>query len=101
MPKKLIEEYKAAGVAPNDVFPQSFSLDDVLYWIEKEPEFGKQAVYLDGRTYRPSFRSSLEDMQELAEQEYVSWHRLFTLCLIWMVENRSFNVCTSGPAGRD
>ncbi len=29
--------------------PQSFSLDDVLYWIEKEPEFGKQAVYLDGR----------------------------------------------------
>ena len=66
--QKLIEEYKAAGVAPNDVFPQSFSLDDVLYWIEKEPEFGKQAVYLDGRTYRPSFRSSLEDMQELAEQ---------------------------------
>ena len=66
--QKLIEEYKAAGVAPNDVFPQSFSLDDVLYWIEQEPEFGKQAVYLDGRTYRPSFRSSLEDMQELAEQ---------------------------------
>ena len=66
--QKLIEEYKTAGVAPNDVFPQSFSLDDVLYWIEQEPEFGKQAVYLDGRTYRPSFRSSLEDMQELAEQ---------------------------------
>ena len=66
--QKLIEEYKAAGVAPSDVFPQSFSLDDVLYWIEQEPEFGKRAVYLDGRTYRPSFRSSLEDMQELAEQ---------------------------------
>ena len=66
--QKLIEEYKTAGVAPNDVFPQSFSMDDVLYWIEQEPEFGKQAVYLDGRTYRPSFRSSLEDMQELAEQ---------------------------------
>ena len=66
--QKLIEEYKAAGVAPSDVFPQSFSLDDVRYWIEQEPEFGKQAVYLDGRTYRPSFRSSLEDMQELAEQ---------------------------------
>jgi glycerophosphoryl diester phosphodiesterase len=66
--QKLIEEFKAAGVAPSDVFPQSFSLDDVLYWIEQEPEFGKQAVYLDGRTYRPSFRSSLEDMQELAEQ---------------------------------
>src|SRR5690606_41800169 len=30
----------------SDVFAQSFSLDDVLYWIEAEPEFGKQAVYL-------------------------------------------------------
>jgi len=66
--QKLIEEYKDAGVAPNDVYPQSFSLDDVLYWVEQEPEFGKQAVYLDGRTYRPDFRSSLEDMQELAKQ---------------------------------
>lgn len=47
--QKMIDEYKAAGVAPEDVFAQSFNLDDVLYWIENEPEFGKQAVYLDGR----------------------------------------------------
>ena len=45
----LIDDYKAAGVSPEDVFPQSFSLDDVRYWIENEPEFGKQAVFLDGR----------------------------------------------------
>jgi len=47
--QKLIDEYKAAGVPPEDVWPQSFSLDDVLYWIRNEPEFGEQAVYLDGR----------------------------------------------------
>ncbi|MBO9424755.1 glycerophosphodiester phosphodiesterase [Labrenzia sp. R4_1] len=47
--QKLIDEYKAAGIPASDVFPQSFNLDDVLYWIENEPEFGKQAVYLDGR----------------------------------------------------
>ncbi|WP_420338049.1 glycerophosphodiester phosphodiesterase family protein [Roseibium sp.] len=47
--QKLIDEYKAAGFPASDVFPQSFNLDDVLYWIENEPEFGKQAVYLDGR----------------------------------------------------
>jgi glycerophosphoryl diester phosphodiesterase len=47
--QKLIDDYKEAGVSPADVFPQSFSLEDVLYWIENEPEFGKQAVYLDGR----------------------------------------------------
>ena len=31
----------------SDVWPQSFDLKDVLYWIENEPEFGAQAVYLD------------------------------------------------------
>jgi glycerophosphoryl diester phosphodiesterase len=56
-------------VPASDVYPQSFRLEDVLYWIAKEPEFGLQAVYLDGRdarlrgfdisdpeTWRPSMR---------------------------------------------
>jgi glycerophosphoryl diester phosphodiesterase len=47
--QKMIDEYEAAGVPAGDVFAQSFSLDDVLYWIENEPEFGAQAVFLDGR----------------------------------------------------
>jgi len=46
---KLIAEYEAAGVPPEDVFPQSFSLADVRYWIDAHPRFGAQAVYLDGR----------------------------------------------------
>ena len=45
--QKLIDEYKAAGVDPSRVWAQSFRLEDVLYWIENEPEFGRQAVYLD------------------------------------------------------
>jgi glycerophosphoryl diester phosphodiesterase len=45
--QKMIDEYKAAHVPPSDVFPQSFNKDDVLYWVEKEPAFGRQAVYLD------------------------------------------------------
>ena len=45
--QKMIDEYKAAGVSPKNVFPQSFDKNDVLYWINREPEFGKQAVYLD------------------------------------------------------
>jgi glycerophosphoryl diester phosphodiesterase len=47
--QKLIDEYKAAGVPASDVWAQSFNLDDVKYWIENEPEFGAQAVYLDDR----------------------------------------------------
>ncbi len=45
--QKIIDEYKAAGVPASDVWAQSFNLDDVLYWIGNEPEFGKQAVFLD------------------------------------------------------
>ena len=45
----MIDAYKAASVDPEDVYPQSFNLDDIYYWIEREPAFGKQAVYLDGR----------------------------------------------------
>ena len=44
--QKMIDEYKAAGVDASQVWAQSFNLDDVLYWIENEPEFGAQAVYL-------------------------------------------------------
>ncbi len=43
----MIDEYKEAGIPASDVFAQSFNLEDVLYWIKNEPEFGKQAVYLD------------------------------------------------------
>lgn len=47
--QQMINEYKAAGVPASDVWAQSFSLNDVLYWIANEPEFGMQGVYLDGR----------------------------------------------------
>jgi len=45
--QKMINEYKAVGVNPKDVYPQSFRLDDVRYWIAHEPKFGKQAVFLE------------------------------------------------------
>ncbi len=45
--QKMINEYKAAGVKAKNVWPQSFNLEDVRYWIANEPTFGKQAVYLE------------------------------------------------------
>ena len=47
--QKMIDDYKDAGIAPHDVWAQSFSLGDIRYWIQNEAEFGRQAVYLDGR----------------------------------------------------
>jgi glycerophosphoryl diester phosphodiesterase len=44
---KMIEEYREAGVDPSRVFPQSFNLSDIEYWVANDPEFAEQAVYLD------------------------------------------------------
>ncbi|KPJ95065.1 MAG: glycerophosphodiester phosphodiesterase [Gammaproteobacteria bacterium SG8_11] len=53
--QKMIDEYKAAGVKPEHVWAQSFNYSDVLYWVNNEPQFGEQAVYLDGRYDDPAF----------------------------------------------
>jgi len=45
--QRMIDVLKEEGVDPRDVFAQSFNLDDILYWIKNDPEFGRQAVYLD------------------------------------------------------
>jgi glycerophosphoryl diester phosphodiesterase len=54
----LIDEYKQAGIPAKDVFPQSFNLNDILYWIKNEPEYGKQAIYLDDRYLLKEFNSA-------------------------------------------
>ncbi len=45
--QKMLDEYKEAGVNPKDVYPQSFDIKDVLYWLKNEPAFGNQAVALE------------------------------------------------------
>lgn len=45
--QQMIDEYKEANVSPRKVWPQSFDIADIRYWIANEPNFGKQAVYLD------------------------------------------------------
>lgn len=45
--QKLIDEYVAVGVAPEDVWVQSFDIEDVRYWLAHAPEFARQAILLD------------------------------------------------------
>ena len=71
--QKMIDEYKSAGIPASDVWVQSFDLDDILYWIENEPEFGAQAVFLDGsyrdRNWNPNapetWKYQMEDLKEM------------------------------------
>ncbi len=71
--QKLIDEYKAASIPPEDVYAQSFNLDDILYWIRHEPAFGKQAIFLDERNEKggldpmkpETFKPSMPDLKSM------------------------------------
>ena len=66
--QQMIDDYKAAGVNPRDVFAQSFNLDDILYWINHEPMFGKQAVYLDDIDSVAEGYPTLSELESLHDQ---------------------------------
>ncbi|MFZ5492113.1 MAG: glycerophosphodiester phosphodiesterase family protein [Pseudomonadota bacterium] len=69
--QRLIDELRAGGVKPRDAWPQSFNLDDVLYWVQHEPDYGRQAVYLvdydptAGQTVPELPRAELERIKAL------------------------------------
>lgn len=65
--QQMIDEYKDASVDPHKVWAQSFSLQDVLYWVTYEPDFGKQAVYLDDAN-DPSELPGLKELKSYVEQ---------------------------------
>jgi glycerophosphoryl diester phosphodiesterase len=50
----MIDAFKTANIEPSRVFAQSFLPADIFYWIDNEPEFGAQAVYLDERVDTPA-----------------------------------------------
>jgi len=56
--QKMLDEYTQLDVPANQVYPQSFNLNDVKYWINTNPEFAGQSVYLDGRDSEAGFDPS-------------------------------------------
>ncbi|MFI3120869.1 MAG: glycerophosphodiester phosphodiesterase family protein [Methylococcaceae bacterium] len=63
----MINDYKAAGISPSKVWAQSFDGNDILYWLQNEPEFGKQAVYLDDANV-PADVPSAAELKEYARR---------------------------------
>jgi glycerophosphoryl diester phosphodiesterase len=80
--QKMIDEYKAAGVSPRKVWPQSFNKADVLFWIAQEPEFGKQAVYLDDAETVADLPSYAELLQYKGEGIHIVAPPLFALLAV-------------------
>ena len=52
--RRMFDEFRAAGVAPDRLFPQSSELDDIRRWRDEEPEYSRRggiprpALPLDG-----------------------------------------------------
>lgn len=65
--QKMIDEYKAAKVPASDVFAQSFNQQDVLHWIQHEPAYGKQAVFLDAAE-TPAALPNLDQLKQYKAQ---------------------------------
>src|SRR5215218_5292969 len=113
---QMLAAYKAAGIPASDVFAQSFSLADILYWVKTAPDFGAQAVYLEDRyekqgldpnkpeTWKPSMAElkssgvrilappiwtmlTLNDKKEIVPSEYAKAAKAAGLDLIgWSLE---------------
>jgi len=67
--QQMIDEYKAAGIQPSRVWPQSFLPDDIFYWLENEPAFGQQAIYLDERVDTPAgYQTAVASLADLAKR---------------------------------
>ncbi|KAL6708590.1 hypothetical protein ACN47E_002571 [Coniothyrium glycines] len=50
----LVNAFRKYKIHPSRVWLQSFLPADIFYWIDNEPSFGKQAVYLDERVDTPA-----------------------------------------------
>jgi glycerophosphoryl diester phosphodiesterase len=65
---KMLAEYTELGIDPSRVFPQSFDIRDVQYWLKAHPKFAAQAVWLDPRGKQKNFTTSLREMQAIKAQ---------------------------------
>lgn len=67
--RQMIQEYIDAGVNLTDIFPQSFNIDDVLFWVKTFPELAPNIIYLDDRPYKNfAFKPTLKNMKALKQK---------------------------------
>lgn len=93
---KLLAEYTLAGVPSDHVWPQSFRLADVEYWIQKHSKFAEQAVYLDGRYKSARFDINVpESWQPSMNELYDSGVRVLASPLWMLVDNQGGRIVAS------
>jgi glycerophosphoryl diester phosphodiesterase len=42
----FVDAFRNKSIDPARVWPQSFTYDDIVYWLKNDHDFGRQAIYL-------------------------------------------------------
>ena len=68
--QQIVDTYTELGIAPERVWLQSFLPDDIFFWLEYDPAFGAQAVYLDERAdlTEDGYETAVASLQDLADR---------------------------------
>ncbi|GAB0110445.1 glycerophosphodiester phosphodiesterase family protein [Pseudoalteromonas distincta] len=83
--QKMLDEYTQTGVPASKVYPQSFNLEDVKYWINNNPDFADKSVYLDGRDSEAGFDPSNPQTWQPGMDELVADGVKILAPPIWMM----------------
>lgn len=68
--QQIVDTFNEADIPADRVWLQSFLPDDVFYWLDNEPAFGKQAIYLDERAdlNATGYETAVASLPGLAER---------------------------------
>ena len=122
--RAMIQDYRDAGVPAAQVHPQSFSLEDVRFWLSKIPEYGHNAIWLRDvnpsgvpptRAYFESLAAeglrtlsppipillTLDENREIVATEYAKRARAAGLGLVTWTLERSGPIESGEIEGRD
>ncbi|GAB7357942.1 hypothetical protein MBLNU230_g0109t1 [Neophaeotheca triangularis] len=67
---QIADEFLELGIDPSRVWLQSFVPDDIYFWLENYPDFGKQAVFLDERADQglEAYEEAVASLQGIADR---------------------------------
>ena len=63
--QQMIDDYIEMGINPEDVWPQSFNIEDAIYWVQ-HTDFGEQAILLDEH-YNATFEEYSLYLKQVAD----------------------------------
>ncbi|WP_456446215.1 glycerophosphodiester phosphodiesterase family protein [Oceanithermus sp.] len=71
--RRIVDDYREAGVPPERVYLQSFDLATIRFWRRYAPDYARNAVWLDGRYKERGFDPAhperlVPTMEELAAE---------------------------------